>query len=162
MLRRRSLGIALGLFLAAAAACGGWARWRTSHDVEKARERGAALFTGREAIEARLARHELTLPVEATRCSNCHGSQGDATRALEPAGLTELAVNNLPGRLDGLSLTSPRPRRAGPPSRFSASSLCRLLRTGIDPAHVLVNPMMPRYSVTDAQCEALWAFLIVQ
>jgi hypothetical protein len=35
-----------------------------------------------------------------------------------------------------------------------------LLRTGIDPAYVLVAREMPVFDVDDAQCEGLWRFLI--
>ena len=54
----------------------------------------------------------------------------------------------------------PRSRRGGPPSAYDAASLCELLREGIDPAWVMVRQEMPRYAATDAQCIALWAFLV--
>lgn len=122
--------------------------WGAQHGLaERERARGAALFNGEEAIEARLAGHEEPLPGMATRCSNCHARQPGVT----PAGA--------PSALDAASLLTPRSRRHGPPSRFEADSLCQLLRTGVDPAQVMLPPTMPRYAVTDAQCQALWAFL---
>jgi len=62
-------------------------------------------------------------------------------------------------RLSRHSLASLQPRRGGPPSRFDDSSLCRLLRTGVDPAHVVIQRSMPRYELSDADCRALWAHL---
>jgi hypothetical protein len=53
-------------------------------------------------------------------------------------------------------------RRGGPPSRYGADSFCRLLRTGIDPAHVLIVRAMPRYEIDDAQCLAIWNYLMLQ
>ena len=51
------------------------------------------------------------------------------------------------------------PRRNGPPSRFDEASFCRLLRTGVDPADIVVPRAMPRYAIDDTDCRALWAYL---
>ncbi|RZM00732.1 MAG: hypothetical protein EOP73_15405 [Variovorax sp.] len=101
-------------------------------------------------LRGRLAGHPDDLPPAATRCVNCH------------------AIGEAPGRpatatfgplLGPATLAWALPRRGGPPSRYDAASLCRLLREGIDPAWVMVDAAMPRYAVSDAQCEALWARL---
>lgn len=102
---------------------------------------GAALFEGRLPLAAQVVGHDERLPTEAARCVNCHGGTGFAPR------------------LDARSLTEPRARRGGPPSRYDAASLCRLLRTGVDPAWVMVPRAMPRYDITERECEALWLHL---
>jgi hypothetical protein len=61
--------------------------------------------------------------------------------------------------LDNGDLTRLLARRGGPPSRFDAAAFCRLLRTGEDPAGVLLPKAMPRYELDDAQCGQLWRFL---
>ncbi len=111
---------------------------------------GARLFDGREALPAQLVGRDVALPATASRCSNCHGREGDrragsATRigpVLGPAALRER-----------------RARRGGPPSAYELASFCRVLRTGIDPAQVIIDTRMPRYAASDAQCSALWLHL---
>ena len=49
--------------------------------------------------------------------------------------------------------------RGGPPSGYDRGTLCRLLREGIDPAHVMVTRTMPRFDLDDAACAALWTHL---
>ncbi|MES1162053.1 MAG: hypothetical protein ABUL50_03210, partial [Rhizobacter sp.] len=56
-------------------------------------------------------------------------------------------------------LLDARSRRGGPASRFDAASLCRLLRTGVDPASIIIARAMPLYELSDRDCAALWAFL---
>jgi hypothetical protein len=56
-------------------------------------------------------------------------------------------------------LLSPQRRRGGPASRYDRDAFCRLLRKGIDPAYVMINEEMPRYTLDDADCAALWRFL---
>lgn len=118
--------------LAAAAAAGAW----------RGQAEGAELFDGRRPLVARIAGHDEALPAQASRCSNCHAGTS-------PVG----------GELSATTLASARPRRGGPPSRYDAARLCRLLREGIDPAHVMVPREMPRYTIDDAACEAMWAHL---
>lgn len=143
MLSRRGFVIAMGAPLVlVGGALAGWRGW-----TARERARGAALFHGDEVIDARLAGHEQPLPALATRCSNCHAREATAT------------VAGAPAALDAEGLTGLRSRRYGPPSRFDAASLCRLLRSGVDPAHVMLPQTMPRYAVSDRQCAALWAFL---
>jgi hypothetical protein len=113
-------------------------------------ELGRKLYRGEAALTARMTAHSETLPLEAVRCVNCHKREG------EPAAQ---AVSENFGPALGAGLARPTVRRGGPPSRYDARSLCRLLRDGVDPAHVMIPQTMPRYTMTDAECEALWAFL---
>lgn len=106
---------------------------------------GAALFHGTPALPARLRHQDLTLPPRASRCSNCH--QGDSQQAA------------LGPRLDANWLLGPRPRHGGPATRYERDSFCRLLRTGIAPADIVVAQAMPTYQLGDAQCDALWRHL---
>ena len=117
---------------------------------------GRQLFRGEASLlgdlRGQLAGHGEDLPAMATRCTNCHafGERLDApSKSLEYA-----------PRLNRHGLTQPLPRRGGPPSAYDAASLCKLLREGIDPAWVMVSQAMPRYAATDAQCVALWTFLV--
>lgn len=102
---------------------------------------GEAIFVGERALAARLGGDVTPLPPAATRCANCHR---DAR--FGPV-------------LDAASLAESRARRGGPPSRYDAASLCRLLRTGVDPADVVITRAMPRYAISDADCAALWHYL---
>lgn len=135
--RRASLAGAL-LLLAVALALFGWPAWQQ----QQARARGAALFEGRSPLAGTLPGHVQALPTEATRCVNCH-------TGLRPAG----------GLLDAARLARPQARRGGPASRYDAASLCQLLRSGTDPAHVIIDATMPRYQADDRQCADLWAHL---
>ena len=101
--------------------------------------RGLALYGGRAALEARIQGHADTLPAEASRCVNCH------------AGETALGTP-----LDAAHLLRPMARRGGPPSRYDEAAFCRVLREGIDPAWVQLPREMPRYTVSDEDCRALW------
>jgi hypothetical protein len=93
--------------------------------------------------------HDLALPTLATRCVNCHEAPST------PQNATPFAL-----ALTSQRLQTPQSRRGAPPSTFDARRLCELLRNGIDPAQVMVSTTMPRYEITDAQCEDLWAHLI--
>jgi len=110
-------------------------------------EEGRALYAGERALPGRIVGHDLDLPVQASRCVNCHGSAATPVEVFAP-------------RLDGGDLMRLQPRRGGPPSRYDAAALCTLLRTGVDPAHVVIPRTMPRYRASDADCEALWAHLV--
>ncbi|MBK9136806.1 MAG: hypothetical protein IPM15_21265 [Betaproteobacteria bacterium] len=106
------------------------------------RREGAALYEGRQPLVAHVRGHEQPLPQAAARCTNCH----EGAQAIGP-------------RLDERTLAQPLPRRGGPPSRYDAAALCRLLREGIDPAAVLLPRAMPRYQIDARACDALWAHL---
>lgn len=128
--------------LAVAAAAGLLAAATAAFTELQGRAAGAALYEGRQPLVARLSGHDQPLPAAAARCTNCH----EGAQAIGPA-LTER------------TLVQWVARRGGPPSRYDAQALCRLLREGQDPAAVLVPRTMPRYQIDERECEALWAHL---
>jgi hypothetical protein len=83
------------------------------------------------------------------RCGNCH-------EAVNNARLSRVAAP----RIDRSLLLDLRQRRGGPPSRYNQAAFCKLLRTGIDPAYILVAREMPVYELDEAQCASLWMFLL--
>jgi mono/diheme cytochrome c family protein len=115
--------------------------------------RGRQLFDGEVALPARIAGQDFALPAQPSRCINCHGpARGDA--ASQAAGAQRIGPTLTAG-----TLTDAVRRRGGPPSRYEAASLCALLRTGVDPAHVIILRTMPRYEIADADCRSLWLHL---
>jgi hypothetical protein len=119
--------------------------------VPKIVRQGEALFRGKDSIKARIRGQDELLPPAASHCVNCHGenSQGGLSRVAAP-------------KLNRSLLLDVRQRRGGPPSRYDQPAFCRLLRTGADPAYVLIAREMPVYELGDAQCASLWAFLTEQ
>jgi hypothetical protein len=113
-------------------------------------ERGRELFAGELPLTARMVGHSDPLPQDAVRCRNCHSKQ--------PALVADAAQDFAP-QLNARSLLTPLPRRGGPPSKYDLKALCRVLRDGIDPAHVMIQQAMPRYTMSDGECEALWTYL---
>jgi len=111
-------------------------------------QRGRDLFTGRADLVGRIATHLADLPPEVVRCGNCHapGTEPDVPRSQAP-------------RLDRDFLLGSQRRRGGPLSRYDRDTFCRLLRKGIDPANMVVSEEMPRYTIGDPDCSALWRFL---
>ena len=107
---------------------------------------GERLYKGDPPLTARLSGDPLLLPVEATRCSNCHEAAG-------------LDVAGFGPKLTAASLLSDRKRRGGPPSHYDLKSFCAVLRTGIDPAFVLIDRAMPRYELNEDACKALWDYV---
>jgi hypothetical protein len=133
--------------------------WLDRRDSARQRERGSVLFRGDAPVSARLVGHDQPLPAATVRCTNCHvapsvppAAAAAASRASEPA-------RPYGGALDAAALTMLRERRGAPPSAYNAASLCALLRTGVDPAQVMISSTMPRYDVSPADCSALWAHL---
>jgi hypothetical protein len=114
--------------------------------------RGARLFDGTEPLAGTLAGHSAPLPAVATRCSQCHAGPGG------PGGPAATGSLFAPA-LDRGALREARPRRGGPPVAYEAATFCRTLRTGIDPAHVVLPRAMPRFELDDVQCAALWDYL---
>lgn len=110
---------------------------------------GRALYEGAQPISARIAGQDLDLPAAASRCGNCH-------RLVASTPSSSTAIGPL---LEAATLTVRRPRRGGPPSAYAEASFCRVLRTGIDAASVIVDRRMPRYAVSDAECAALWTYV---
>ena len=111
--------------------------------------RGARLFDGTEPLAGTLSGHGVPLPAEATRCIQCHEGPGKPTAA--PSGFAP--------PLNRRELREARPRRGGPPVAYQQASFCRTLRTGVDPAHIVLPRAMPRFDVADDQCAALWDYL---
>lgn len=112
---------------------------------------GQRLYEGTQPLAAQIAGQDLALPVTASRCANCH-------RRVAPAAAAASSTTIGPV-LDAATLTARQPRRGGPPSAYGEASFCRVLRTGIDAASVIVDRRMPRYAVSDADCAALWTYV---
>ena len=114
-------------------------------------------------LRGTISGHQSALPALASRCVNCHsaGSVAPNTVAASaaPAAASAATNSSFAPRLTRQRLTEPIARRGGPPSRYDEASFCRLLRTGIDPAYVLIPRNMPRYELPDADCHALWMHL---
>lgn len=111
------------------------------------RAQGEALWRGERPLAGQIAGHAQAMPAAALRCVNCHGGGPGAAPGGAP-------------RLDAATLTRPLARRGGPPSAYDEQAFCRLLRTGIDPAAVLLPREMPRYRIDDRDCAALWRHLV--
>jgi len=138
-------------------------------------EAGARLFDGRAPLRARIDGHAETMTASAVVCANCHlpgaaaaavttsaatlaasSATSSTASSTAAAAVTQSAIGPV---LDNGDLTRLLARRGGPPSRFDEAAFCRLLRTGEDPAGVLLPKVMPRYELDDAQCGQLWRFL---
>ncbi len=110
--------------------------------------RGRALFFGALDLQGRMYTHTVDMPPSVVRCANCHAvAQGpEVPRSLAP-------------RLTRGLLVLPHARRGGPPSSYSRGGFCTLQRRGIDPAFVMLSVEMPRYTIDDVNCAALWRYL---
>lgn len=115
---------------------------------DAARE-GNELFHGKGALTARIRGHDEWLPAEAMRCVNCH----------EPVNDGRLGRVSAP-HLNRSLLLEARQRRGGPPSRYDQAAFCKLLKTGVDPASIVIAREMPVYELDLSQCASLWSFLI--
>ena len=136
--------------------------WVKQQEVTRA-ELGRQLFSGDPngagMLRGRMVGHEEDLPVAATRCMNCHVA-GAARQGQPLENATQANASSQCGTpLNARTLTLHQPRRGGPASAYDVASLCKLMRDGIDPAWVMINQSMPRYAITDSQCEALWSYL---
>jgi hypothetical protein len=118
-------------------------------------ERGRRLFVGELPLAGRVTGHTTDLPPNASRCANCHAA-GTALPSL--AGTATSAASFGPA-LNADMLTRETPRRGGPPSLYDEQALCKLLTTGVDPAYIIIPRNMPRYTVSAADCRALWSYL---
>ena len=118
---------------------------------------GRALFEGGRPLRAHIAGQDLTLPQEALLCANCH--EPAPPGALPAAALGGGARDRFATVLSRRTLTQPLARRGGPPSVYDVAKLCRAMRDGIDPAFVVMQSSMPRYQLSEQECQALWAFL---
>jgi hypothetical protein len=110
--------------------------------------RGEALYKGKEPLRGRIRDHSDFLPPEAVRCANCHS----------PASTSRLAAKPAP-KLDAAWLLDMRQRRGGPPSQYDQASFCEVLRSGVDPVHILIAREMPTYDLDGIQCAGLWEYL---
>lgn len=111
---------------------------------------GEDLYLGRAPLAAQLRGDDTPLPATAVACVQCHEPAARPGAALPAA--------NIGPRLDAGLLQS-RPRRGGPPVPFDEAAFCRLLRTGVDPAMVLVRRTMPQFRLDDGDCTRLWQYL---
>jgi len=119
--------------------------------------RGQALFNGAAPLRGTIHGHQSALPAHAARCVNCHAPGSSSANV--PPGSAAPANTSFAPLLTAAYLTGPVARRGGPPSRYDEAAFCRALRTGIDPAYVIVSRSMPRYALSDADCGALWQHL---
>ncbi len=124
---------------------------------ETAVQRGLQLYAGAAPLQGAITGHGMPLPPSATRCINCH-SIGTA-RPVKAVSAPSSAPSSFGPLLTRGQLTKRIERRGGPPSAYDETTFCRLLRTGIDPAHVLIPREMPRYTLPDADCHGLWQYL---
>ena len=118
--------------------------------AEPRASRGELLYRGRIVLKARMANSVDDLAPVATRCSNCHGP--------DARGVAEAGVNG--SSIRGASLTRSQSRRGGPASAYTAATFRDALRSGHDPAGVLLARAMPRYAIPDSDCAALWEYLL--
>lgn len=109
---------------------------------------GRRLFSGEEELSGRMYTHTVAMPTAVIRCSNCHA-----------AGNGPAVARSSAPRLTRDLLLQVRARRGGPPTSYGRDSFCRILRKGVDPAYILIDVAMPRYTFSDDQCMALWTFL---
>jgi hypothetical protein len=123
-------------------------------DLSPAAQEGQRLFSGQTPMSGQIVGHRSALPLLASRCVNCHAA-GASTSASDPQDVTSSFGPVLSAKL----LAEPVARRGGPPSRYDDAALCRLLRTGVDPAYIIIPRAMPRYELSDAECRALWLYL---
>lgn len=110
--------------------------------------RGERLFDGTDPLVGTLADHATPLAAGAARCTQCHAGPRRDT-----------AVPTFGPTLDRQHLREAWSRRGGPPVAYDLASFCRVMRIGIDPAHVVLPRSMPRFDIDDERCEALWQHL---
>jgi hypothetical protein len=108
---------------------------------------GRRMFFGDTPLRGVIVGQSEHLPASVVACANCHAAGSPSSG--KPIGPP----------LNRATLTEPRSRRYGPPSRFSLESFCRLLQAGVDPAYIVITRSMPRYALGAGQCLALWRYL---
>jgi hypothetical protein len=126
-------------------------------------KQGKDAFSGVVPLKAKMVGHETELPASVVRCQNCHQTTSPAPA---PSGSavpsTGRPADSFGPVLNRAALTEARVRRGGPPSKYDSAAFCRLLKDGVDPAHVIIPMTMPRYSLSQRECDALWEYLIHQ
>lgn len=110
---------------------------------------GEKIYLGAVPLSARIAGSSDELSPAAAKCVNCHGS--------DARGVTEGELRGSDIRTQVLQ-TAAR-RRGGPPSRYDRLTFCAALRSGHDPAGVVLARGMPRYRIPTIACTALWNYL---
>lgn len=110
---------------------------------------GRGMFFGNGALRGTILGHTEALSPRLASCANCH---------LDEAGLG--SSTSFAPTLNRQGMTQLHGRRGGPPSQFSPTSFCRMLRTGVDPTYILITRQMPRYTLSDDQCLGLWRYLM--
>jgi hypothetical protein len=164
-----TLGLTLGLAVSAIQAAEGpdAAKLRALADgpTQPALASGQAMFSGNLGPVAHMSGHASTLPVAASRCSNCHEDRqkaGEQKAERQQLASSEISSRSFAPPLTRASLTEASNRRGGPAMRYDAASFCKLLREGVDPTWIVINTAMPRYRASDAQCSALWTYLMTR
>ncbi len=109
---------------------------------------GEKLYSGILPLTATISGHSAPMPSKVVVCTNCHGAP------LGKPGSKLAAPDLRHGWLDQV-----RARRNGPAGRYDQTTFCRALRNGIDPVYVMLPVRMPRFTISDADCEALWLYL---
>ena len=105
------------------------------------------MFFGETPLRGVIVGQSEHLPASVVACANCHAAGSPSSG--KPIGPP----------LNCTTLTEPRSRRYGPPSRFSLESFCRLLQAGVDPAYIVITRSVPRYALGAGQCLDLWRYL---
>ncbi|MFZ6694015.1 hypothetical protein [Undibacterium sp. SXout20W] len=120
---------------------------------------GKSLFDGKETLQARMLGHDEALPASAAVCLNCHHANRNGNPGSNANVSTDTSFAPL---LTKSYLLTSRPRRGGPSSSYQLESFCRVLRDGIDPTDVIVDTVMPRYTLSQQQCAQIWQYLSTQ
>jgi nitrate reductase cytochrome c-type subunit len=108
---------------------------------------GEQLYYGGQPLPARVGKDAIS--AKAARCASCHGAARTGARE----GATVVSP------LHSSDLTGSKARRGGPASSYNPQSFCTALRSGVDPAGILLSQVMPRYEVSDSGCQTLWDYL---
>ncbi len=155
-----------GLLLAAGL---GWALCAAAQPADT--ERGRRLFNGELPLIGKVSGHTTALPLQASRCVNCHAAgtalpSAGSTASTAPTGAAastapaaSASTQSFGPALTPKLLLQDTRRRGGPASRYDEAALCKLLATGIDPAYIIIPASMPRYELSAADCKALWVYL---
>jgi hypothetical protein len=111
-------------------------------------ERGKRIFHGLDAVQGKVQDNGTALPAQASKCINCHSAQA-------PGG----ALAGSAQYLSATTLSRKMSRRGGPAYFYDQPNFCNTVRTGVDPAGIVLEAKMPRYQISDTQCADLWLFL---